>query len=103
MALTRRTLVEYLVFLVPLYLLVGAPIRRALFGDPTVPEEGRRAGFQNAAEIPASLLKSLALPDPDLRCPEHAYKARIYSRDPLVVYLEGFLSEEERRHIVDIR
>ena len=39
------------------------------------------------------------LPD----CPADAYGVRILRREPLVVYLEGFLSEEERRHLLEIR
>ncbi|KAL7812434.1 hypothetical protein V8C44DRAFT_71870 [Trichoderma aethiopicum] len=38
------------------------------------------------------------LPD----CPADAYGVRILQREPLVVYLEGFLSEEERRHLLNI-
>ncbi|KAK1238691.1 hypothetical protein MKX07_004267 [Trichoderma sp. CBMAI-0711] len=38
------------------------------------------------------------LPD----CPADAYGVRILRREPLVVYLEGFLSEEERRHLLEI-
>lgn len=36
-------------------------------------------------------------------CPADAYGARILSREPLVVYLEGFLSESERKHLLEIR
>lgn len=39
------------------------------------------------------------LPD----CPGDAYGVRILRREPLVVYLEGFLSEEERKHLLEIR
>ena len=38
-----------------------------------------------------------------VKCPPDSYGARILSRDPLVVYLEGFLNEEERRHLLEIR
>ncbi|KAL6871898.1 hypothetical protein J3F83DRAFT_621138 [Trichoderma novae-zelandiae] len=38
------------------------------------------------------------LPD----CPADAYGVRILRREPLVVYLEGFLSVEEREHLLEI-
>lgn len=36
-------------------------------------------------------------------CPLDTYTARILSRAPLVVYLENFLSEEERSHLLEVR
>lgn len=38
-----------------------------------------------------------------LQCPQDAYSVHIYSREPLVLYIEGFLSGEERAHLLDIR
>lgn len=36
-------------------------------------------------------------------CPPDTYSARILSVEPLVVYLEGFLNEDERNHLLEIR
>jgi hypothetical protein len=36
-------------------------------------------------------------------CPDDAYSVHIFSREPLVLYIEGFLSVEERAHLLDIR
>ncbi len=36
-------------------------------------------------------------------CPSDAYSVHIFSKAPLVLYVENFLSEEERRHLLEIR
>lgn len=38
-----------------------------------------------------------------LTCPEDAYTVHIFSKAPLVLYLEDFLSLDERRHLIEIR
>jgi prolyl 4-hydroxylase len=49
-------------------------------------------------------LDSLVLPEKNLTCGEHAYKGvYVLSRDPLVVYIEGFLSEGEGKEVVRLR
>ena len=35
-------------------------------------------------------------------CPEQLYRPYIFSTDPLIVYLEEFLSYEETRYILDL-
>lgn len=39
----------------------------------------------------------------DLQCPQDEYSVHIYSKEPLVLYIEGFLSADERAHLLDIR
>jgi prolyl 4-hydroxylase len=41
--------------------------------------------------------------DEPLSCPDHSYNTFILSHEPLMVYIEGFLSEEERKHLLKIR
>lgn len=36
-------------------------------------------------------------------CPEDAYTVQIFSKAPLVLYVENFLSLDERRHLIEIR
>lgn len=38
-----------------------------------------------------------------LPCPEDSYSVHIFSKAPLVVYIENFLSAEERSHLLEIR
>ena len=39
----------------------------------------------------------------ELRCPPDAYVVHVLSKAPLVLYVENFVSEEERAHFLDIR
>ena len=36
-------------------------------------------------------------------CPPHHYTVHVYSREPLVLYIENFLTDEERAHLLNIR
>lgn len=36
-------------------------------------------------------------------CPPNRYTVHIYSREPLVVYVENFLTPSERTHLLEIR
>lgn len=38
-----------------------------------------------------------------LSCPPDTYAVHIFSKEPLVLYIEGFLSATERSHLLDIR
>lgn len=38
-----------------------------------------------------------------LQCPGDSYSVHIFSKEPLVVYIENFLSVAERSHLLDIR
>ena len=39
----------------------------------------------------------------ELSCPPDAYVVHVFSKAPLVLYVENFLSEEERTHLLEIR
>lgn len=38
-----------------------------------------------------------------LQCPGDSYSVHIFSKQPLVIYIENFLSAAERTHLLDIR
>ncbi|KKA28270.1 hypothetical protein TD95_001836 [Thielaviopsis punctulata] len=48
----------------------------------------------------------LAMPTPhendSVGCPPDAYSVHIYAKEPLVIYVENFLSEAEREHLLEI-
>ncbi|KAI5459956.1 hypothetical protein BGZ63DRAFT_360107 [Mariannaea sp. PMI_226] len=70
--------------------------------DFLFPDQVRRPQLAPRPKLNESLL---AIDGPNATvptCPTDAYRARILSRDPLVIYLEGFLSGEERRSLLDI-
>ena len=37
------------------------------------------------------------------KCGPDSYSVHVFSREPLVVYIENFLSLEERKHLLEIR
>lgn len=45
--------------------------------------------------------------DASITCGEHggagSYSVHLFSKEPLVVYIENFISHEERAHLLDIR
>lgn len=47
----------------------------------------------------------LALDDwpANLTCPEDSYSVHLFSKEPLVIYIENFLAVEERSHLLEIR
>ncbi|KAL7934442.1 hypothetical protein V8C35DRAFT_28066 [Trichoderma chlorosporum] len=88
----------YIFGLLAILLLVANPIT-----DYFLPRSSRtRSSLSPRPQLNESLLaidkENATLPN----CPADAYGARILSREPLVVYLEGFLSESEREHLLEI-
>ncbi|ERS99757.1 prolyl 4-hydroxylase [Sporothrix schenckii 1099-18] len=47
-------------------------------------------------------LEDDSLETEDLTCPDDAYTVHIFSKAPLVLYVENFLSLAERRHLIEI-
>lgn len=41
--------------------------------------------------------------EPALDCAPDAYSVHIFSKEPLVLYIENFLTDEERSHLLEIR
>jgi prolyl 4-hydroxylase len=68
------------------------------------PSSGGRAPLMRRGPRPRLDESLLALDDSaNLTCPPDAYAVHIYSKAPLVLYLENFLSAAERRHLLEIR
>lgn len=92
---------SYIVGLVACVVLFYNPISQ-LLSPEAVPQIRRMPRPQLNTEL-------LALEDEGIAnatiagCPADAYSVHIYSREPLVLYIEGFLSAEERAHLLDIR
>jgi prolyl 4-hydroxylase len=103
------TILQYTFLAVLGYILAGAPLISLLTSDgaalPSSSTGRRQRG--GLAQQPLSFEKaeSLVIPDgqEDLECEEAGYRSFVLSREPLVVYLEGFLSEGEREEIVSVR
>lgn len=93
-------MLSYVIGLVAIVLFLGNPISQFFFPQHDRP---KRPEWAPRPALDESLLALEAPNDTRLDCPPDAYSTRILSREPLVLYLEGFLSADERRHLLDIR
>lgn len=109
--LSISTLFQYSVFGIVLYLLAGAPLNSVL-GFGTSPSDASYSSSNygsaktgDAQVIGQEKINSLVVPEKNLQCGgEKGFKGvHVLSREPLVVYIEGFLSEEESEHLVKLR
>lgn len=96
------TILSSLFYLLPLYLFIGAPILRQLYPS------GTTDSISDPAEPKTDHLSDDNFVSVDdgvpLDCPgEDDYQIHILSREPLVMYIEGFLSGWEADHLVDMR
>jgi hypothetical protein len=90
--------IQYAFFAVIAYVLAGAPLSQFISNASS------SGPSQRDGNISKGKLENLVFPEKDLHCGEHAYKGvYILNREPLVVYIEGFLSTQEARHVVNIR
>jgi hypothetical protein len=86
---------NYLLALVPILLFFANPISQ-LF-SPSTPRIHRLPRPQLNEDL-------LAIEEPsNYTCPPHSYTVHVVSRAPLVLYIEDFLTLEERRHLLEIR
>ncbi len=93
-----RTVVEVGVISAIIYVLLGAP------GLKSSPQAQTLRKTEIEPPLAQAKAESLVYPDVfNLKCPEHKYNIHVFSATPLVVYIDGFLSEEEADHLVDIR
>ncbi|WYZ40060.1 hypothetical protein EsH8_IV_000401 [Colletotrichum jinshuiense] len=89
-------MISYIVALVAFVVLFSDPIAR-LFSPG-----GSRITRMPRPQMNESLL-AIEYPNATaLSCPPDAYSVRVFSKEPLVLYIEGFLSSEERAHLLDI-
>ena len=89
-----RTIFEVAVISVVIYIFLGAP---------GLPSQGGESTVQDDVPLARARVESLVYPDKDLKCSRHEFDAHIFSASPLVVYLDGFLSDGEAEHLIDIR
>ncbi|EHK17060.1 uncharacterized protein TRIVIDRAFT_112751, partial [Trichoderma virens Gv29-8] len=93
-----ENMLAYIVGLLAILLFVSNPITQYF-----LPQSSRaRNSLSPRPQLNESLLAIDGANATVPSCPADAYGARILSREPLVVYLEGFLSESERKHLLEI-
>jgi prolyl 4-hydroxylase len=86
-------MIGYIVALLPLYILVWLPIQHMLFGS-SEPSSDRQTVVFNSSFVASN--------EP-LSCPPHSYNTFILSQEPLIIYIESFLSADESAHLIKIR
>jgi hypothetical protein len=86
-------MIGYIVALLPLYILVWLPISQILFG-PSETSSDRQTVVLNSSFVASN--------EP-LSCPPHSYNTFILSQEPLIIYIENFLSTDESAHLIKIR
>ena len=98
--------VQYAFLAVLAYFLAGAPF--SSFVDFS--SSGSDSGYdvnehpRKGKVVDVKALESLVIPEKNLSCAEHRYKSvHILSREPLVVYIEGFLGEGEGNQAAEQR
>ncbi|KAF8849363.1 hypothetical protein BDZ45DRAFT_237363 [Acephala macrosclerotiorum] len=81
----------YIAALPLLYVFVYLPISNSYFRTSPSPQ----------GHV-AILNSSLIADDLPLSCPQHSYNTHILSQEPLIVYIESFLSSDESKHLIEI-
>ena len=62
-----------------------------------------RRNFSPPPKLNESLLAINKPNDTNPQCPPDTYVAHVLKSQPLVIYLENFLSVNDRKHLLDIR
>jgi hypothetical protein len=86
-------MIGYFFAIFPFYILVYLPLSHWFHGSPQ----------RTTNPISQILNTSLIATDEPLSCPSHGYNIHILSLEPLMMYIESFLSEKESKHLLEIR
>ena len=86
-------MIGYIFALLPIYVFLYLPLQHMLSGSRDDLSKFRGTTYN------ASLIAS----DEPLSCPPHSYNTFVVSHEPLIIYIENFLSSEESKHLLDIR
>ena len=60
-------------------------------------------GAEQKVSTATAKIESLVYPEKDLRCSKHEYGVHVFSTAPLIIYIDGFLSDDEAEHLIHIR
>lgn len=93
MAPRLRTILEYVILSIPVYIFVLSPLLKTI--APSIFSDAVSVNYQSFEKS-----DSLVIPESNLTCPPHKFNVRILKREPLIVYIDGFLSDTETAHLV---
>ena len=91
-----RTVIEVAVISIVIYVALGAPGLPVGLLQSTTP-------IEKNVPVARAKTESLVYPDKGLRCSRHDVDVHLLSSSPLVLYLDGFMSDCEAQHFIDIR
>lgn len=93
-AFSYRTVLEVAAISIVIYILLGAPGLSSTKIEPAT-----------TSDVPTAKAKveHLVYPSKGLQCPRHDYDIHIFSTNPLVLYVDGFLSNAESDHLISLR
>jgi len=77
------------------YVFLYLPISQMIYGPPKQSPNGQLSNFVYNESF-------IATNEP-LSCASHNYNTFILSHEPLIIYIENFLSEDESKHLIQIR
>lgn len=101
-SLSVSSVVQYAVLALLAYVLAGAPLQQILFSSSDSRSTSRYGTQGENVGMSPQKLEALVFPDKDLSCPEHKFGGvHVLSREPLVVYIEDFLSTAEANEVVE--
>jgi prolyl 4-hydroxylase len=103
--LKLSTILGSLFYLLPVYIFVIAPVLRQIFPPPepnlTFDPDDAAAGDLDLPLLNGSIF---SLDDGvEVTCAPDNYRVHILRHDPLVIYIEDFLSSEEADHLAKMR
>ncbi|KAL1297094.1 hypothetical protein AAFC00_004677 [Neodothiora populina] len=90
-----RTILEYVAILGVLYFFLGGQFSGVLQGQSS--EE-----YDEPFPVSQEKIESLVYPDANLKCHHPNFDVHIFSSSPLIIYIESFLSEEEKDRLMKI-
>lgn len=97
------TVVQYAFLTLLAYIFAGAPLQQILFSSTKSAAQYGTQG-EGVSGMSPQKLDSLVFPDANLTCKEHGFGGvHVLSREPLVIYIEKFLDEDEANEVVDLR
>lgn len=102
--LSLSSLAQYTVFALVLYVLAGAPLSNVITNVNSAGGKSRTSWEKTSSTMGPEKMSSLVFPERNLTCEPHAFKGvYVLSREPLVVYIEGFLGEAETDEVIGLR
>ena len=89
-----RTVLEIIVIAAVIYVLVGTP------GLQFSTSSNQSRSPQDDVSNARAKVENLVYPSKELNCARRNYEILVFSTSPLVLYIDGFLSEQEADHLI---